>query len=265
MLHNGRRVLAIGAGAGIGRSVALLFADEGATVVVADIDRDGGEETVALLAGRGHSSLFLQLDVTHQAAVDEVTRRALEWLGGLDVVVTTPWVMTAFDIQTLTAEAWHRSLDVLATGTLYAFQAALPTMIEQGHGVLLATSSSMFGDYGARNHPIVIPAYAAGKAAVELIVRATARVHGRDGIRANAVQPGPVLTGAGAKVAAQREADPRQRVTIHRDTSPLGLGQPDDVAEAFCFLASDYASYVTGYSMLCDGGLMANASGRLLP
>lgn len=264
-LLNDRRALIIGGASGIGQETVRLFAREGAKVVVGDIDDEAGEATAAELADGGRVASYVHVDVTDEAAVDRAVATSVERLGGLDVLVVTPFVNTAFDVLSLTAEDWHREIDVLATGTLFAFQAAIPVMREQGGGVLLATSSAHFGDFGPMTHPSIIPAYGSGKAAVELLVRTTARLHAADGIRVNAVQPGFTITrGVLERFLPSAGADVSAISAAMAPGMPMGPGKPEEVAEGYLFLASDYASYITGYSLPVDGGSLTGAFGKLL-
>lgn len=264
-LLESRRALIIGSASGIGQETARLFAREGARVVLGDIDDKAGQETAIELSDAGHQASYIHVDITDKSAVEAAVSATVNRLGGLDVLVVTPFVNTAFDIMSLTAEDWHREIDVLATGTLFAFQAAIPVMRTQGGGVLLTTSSAHFGDYGAMTHPSVIPAYGSGKAAVELLVRTTARLHAVDGIRVNAVQPGFTVTrGVLERFLPSAGIDLSAISGAMAPGMPMGPGQPEEVAEGFLFLASDYASYITGYSLPVDGGSLTGAFGKLL-
>lgn len=264
-LLTGKRAVVIGGGSGIGQETAKLFAREGAAVIVGDLDAGRAERTVRAIAEAGYDSSAVVVDVTDKPGVEAAIATCRERLGGLDIVVVTPWVSTAFDLLSLTPEDWHREMNVLATGTLFVFQAAIPVMQAQGGGVLLATSSSHFGDYGPMTHPAIIPAYGSGKAAVELLVRTTARLHGREGIRVNAVQPGLTIT----EGVLERFLPPGMDInalvgSFEPGAMPMGPGKPEDVAEGFLFLASDHASYVTGCSLPVDGGSLTAAFGKLL-
>lgn len=266
-LLDGKRALVIGAGSGIGKETAALFAAEGASVVAGDIDEETAARTADRIRSGGGRAETVKVDVTDREQVRAAVSRCAGELGGVDVLVVTPFVNTAFDLLSLSAEDWHRELDVLATGTLFAFQECIPVMREQGGGVLLATSSAHFGDYGAMTHPSIIPAYGSGKAAVELLVRTTARLHSREGIRVNAVQPGFTITEGVLErflPAAGIDLD-TMMAALGTEGMPMGPGKPEDVAEGFLFLASDYASYITGYSLPVDGGSLISAFGKLLP
>lgn len=260
----GRRAFVVGGGSGIGLETARLFAREGARVVVGDIDEAGARAAATALGDAGAGAEVL--DVTERAAVERAVRAASAALGGLDTLVVTPFVGTAMDIVSLTEDDWRRQLEVMPTGTLFAFQAAIPHLRAAGGGVLLATSSSHFGDFGPMTHPALIPAYGAAKAAVELLVRTTARLHSHEGIRVNAIQPGLTDTpGARRLIEEQGPGDFGLVAEALGPGMPMGVCAPADVAEGFLFLASDYASYITGYSLPVDGGSLAAAYGKLLP
>lgn len=263
----GKRALVIGAGSGIGKETAALFVREGASVVVGDINEEAARATAERIGADGGRVNSVTVDVTNREQVRAAVSQCIAELGGVDILVVTPFVNTAFDLMSLTAEDWHREIDVLATGTLFAFQECIPVMREQGGGVLLATSSAHFGDYGPITHPSIIPAYGSGKAAVELLVRTTARLHGRDGIRVNAVQPGFTITeGVVERFLPSAGIDlDTMMASLGTEGMPMGPGKPEDVAEGFLFLGSDLASYITGYSLPVDGGSLTTAFGKLLP
>ena len=260
-----KRSLIIGGGSGIGRETARLFAAEGADVAVADINARTGAESCDIVSDLCGTTGFFDVDVTNKGSVEAAIQGAAKLLGGLDTLVVTPFVNSPPVILGLTEEQWRQQLDVLATGTFFAFQAAIPVMQAQGSGCLLATSSAHFGDYGAMTHGAVIPGYGAGKAAVELLVRTTATLHSPDGIRVNAVQPGFTITpGAMDFVRSMGVEEPEGAAELFSIGMPMGVCYPDEVAEGFLFLASDYASFITGYSLPVDGGSLAGATGKPL-
>ncbi|MCG2634412.1 MAG: SDR family oxidoreductase [Gammaproteobacteria bacterium] len=264
-LLDNKRTLVIGAASGIGRETAKLFAREGARVVVADIDEGGGQAAAGEVAELGGGDNFVAVDVTQQASVNAAVGSAAETLGGIDVLVVTPFVGTAPTVVGLEQADWERQFAVMATGTLFAFQATIPHMQKQGGGSMIATSSAHFGDYGAMTHAAIIPAYGSSKAAVELLVRSTATLHSPEGIRVNCVMPGFTITpGAMALLANYGMGSEEQIEAALGAGMPMGSGKPEDVAEGFLFLASDYASYVTGYSLPVDGGSLSGAFGKML-
>jgi len=261
-----KRALVIGAASGIGRETAKLFAREGAKVAVADIDKVGAEATAGEVAALGGGGWCVAVDVTKKASVSAAVDEVVGRLGGIDVLVVTPFVSTGMTVIDMTQADWERQYAVMATGTLFAFQATIPHMQENGGGSMIATSSSHFADYGSMTHPAMMPAYGSAKAAVELLVRSTATLHSHQGIRVNAVAPGFTVTQG--SLSTLEEHGLKDIATIEGMLGlgmPMGLGKPEDVAEGYLFLASDYASFVTGYSLPVDGGSLANASGKLAP
>lgn len=265
-LLDGKRALIIGAASGIGRETAKLFAREGAKVAVADIDTSGAEATAAQISALGGGSCFVGVDVTKKASVSGAVDEVAGKLGGIDVLVVTPFVSTGMTVMEMTQSDWERQYAVMATGTLFAFQAVIPYMQRQGAGSLIATSSSHFGDYGSMTHPAMMPAYGSAKAAVELLVRSTATLHSPQGIRVNAVAPGFTVTQGSLNTLEEHGVKDMAMIEgMLGPGMPMGLGKPEDVAEGFLFLASDYSSYITGYSLPVDGGSLANAGGKLAP
>lgn len=262
----GKCALVVGGGAGIGRATAFAFADEGADVVIGDVDEAGGKAASERVAERGRRSGFHRVDVTDRGSVERGVEAAAKDLGGIDIVVVTPMVRPGLSIVGLETRDWDRQFEVMARGTFFVFQAVIPLMQARGGGVLLATSSSHFGDYGAMTHGAIVPPYGCAKGAVEILVRTTARIHSSEGIRVNAVQPGFTMTEAA--MASMKEFGMADIDTIRAALGhgmPMGPLEPEEVAEGFVFLASDYASYVTGYSLSVEGGGLASATGKLLP
>lgn len=256
----GKRALVIGAASGIGASTARLFAADGAQLVCADLDAERGAQNAQALGAP-----FFALDIAERAQVHSVVERAAEALGGLDIVVNTPFFARAHaDILGMTEEQFRREWEVLAGGTLWTFQAAIPHLRAAGGGVLLTTSSGLFGDYGAYAHPAIIPAYGMAKGAQEILTKTAAMLHAREGIRVCAVQPGFTLT-EGARTSMEMQGVTMEQFSeLASAGMPLGTGDPDAVAEGFVFLASDYASYINGFTLLVDGGSYASHFGRML-
>jgi NAD(P)-dependent dehydrogenase (short-subunit alcohol dehydrogenase family) len=257
----GKRALVIGAGSGIGAATARLFAQHGARVAVADIDAQGLAATAADLGG----APGWQVDITDADAVRATVDAAAAALGGLDIALNTPFIAGHPDLLGLTPEQFRREWEVLAAGTLYTFQAAIPHLKATGGGVLLTTSSALFGDYGAYAHPAIIPAYGAAKGAQEMLVKTTAMLHARDGIRVCAVQPGFTVTPGAERSMALQGVDLTTFTTLAAAGLPMGAAQPQQIAEGFLFLASDYASYINAFTLLVDGGSYASHFGRMLP
>lgn len=257
----GKRVLVIGAGSGIGAATAKLFAAQGASLALADIDAAGLAATVADI---GPVPDF-RVDITDPVQVRATVDAAAQALGRLDIVLNTPFIAGHPDLLGLTPQQFRREWEVLAGGTLYTFQAAVPHLKTAGGGVLLTTSAALFGDYGAYAHPAVIPAYGAAKGAQEMLVKTTAMLHARDGIRVCAVQPGFTLTPGAERTMALQGVDLATFTRVAAAGLPMGAARPEQIAEGFLFLASDYASYITAFTLLVDGGSYASHYGRMLP
>lgn len=260
-LLSGKRAFIIGAASGIGAETAKLFAAEGATVAIADINESGLAATAAAI---GKPPTF-RVDITNAEQVRQVTDAAAKALGGLDIVLNTPFVDGHPDLLGLTEKQYRREFDVLGSGTLFTFQAAIPHLKAAGGGVLMTTSSALFGDYGAYAHPATIPAYGMAKGAQEILVKTTAKLHAKDGIRVCAVQPGFTLTPGADRCMELQGVDLDTFTALAAPGLPMGAAQPELIAEGFLFLASDYASYINGYTLMVDGGSYASRFGRMLP
>ncbi len=248
----GRTAVVTGAASGIGRALALRFADEGARVVVCDVRRDpreGGAPTDELLGERG---LFLHADVSRWADIDRVVSAAVERYGRLDVLVANAGISGQYSkplLQTTEAD-WDAIMAVNLRGVFLCCKRAVAEMLEQEplgevRGRVIAISSQ-HGMIGPPGHV----AYAASKGGVVNLVRQIAVDYGPRGVLVNAVAPGKIMTGSPEQQNEETLAYARSRTPFHR------LGEPADVAAAALFLASD-ASYVSGVNLLVDGGWMA--------
>lgn len=255
-----KRVLVIGAASGIGEATARLFTVNGARLVCADLDVALGEKSAERIGAS-----FFGLDIADRTQVHTVVNKAAEILGGLDIVINTPFYSRSHpNIVDMTEDQFRREWSVLAGGTLWTFQAAIPHLRKAGGGVLLTTSSAMFGDYGAFAHPAVVPAYGMSKGAQEILTKTTAMIHAHEGIRVCAVQPGFTLTNGAEAALKMQGISAEQFSQLAEPGLPMGAGTPEAVAEGFAFLASDYASYITGFTLLVDGGSYAGHFGRMM-
>ena len=250
---DGKVALVIGAARGIGKAVATRFAEEGARLVIADSEADAGEETARELG-----AAFIATDISRFDDAKAAVALALETHGRLDVLVQNagiyPWQL----IEDIEPEDWDRVLGVNLKGCFLAARAALPAMKAQGSGRLLFTSS-ITGPH------VTMPGqahYSASKAGINGFIRAAALEFSGYGICVNGVEPGNIETEG---VGQHRSQDFIQSM---RDAIPLGrLGHVRDVANAFLFLASDEASYITGTTIVVDGGqlLPEGANFRINP
>ncbi len=245
--------LVTGAGSGIGRETALRFASEGALVAAADLRFDAARQTAAEI---GESALGLELDVTSAPGVERGIGSVLERFGGLDVVVNNAGVTIVGAAHELTDEAWDKELDTNLKSVYLVSKAAWPHLVERGGGSILSTAS-IAGIWAIPSDA----AYCASKAGVIMLTKCLALDGAKSGIRANCVCPGfietPMIQGYFAD-----QPDPAAARRFAESIHPLGrLGAPVDIADAFVYLASDEAAWVTGTSLVVDGGLTSGIWG----
>jgi NAD(P)-dependent dehydrogenase (short-subunit alcohol dehydrogenase family) len=250
MRHNGRIALVTGAAHGIGRVISTRLAAEGAAVAVIDLDADGAEATSAAIRDAGGRAFAATADITDMeglaAAVDAVEAA----LGPVDILVNNAAYTAAGDLHGISLEAWHREIDVNVNGTYHCLRLLLPRMVERGRGTVVNIASVNGVRYFGN------PAYSAAKAALINLTQSVASEYGRHGIRCNAILPGSVKTD-NITWTIRQERDPDVFKKLAK-WYPLGrVAEPDDVAKAVSFLASDEASYITGVALPVDGGLLA--------
>ncbi|MEV0408248.1 glucose 1-dehydrogenase [Actinoallomurus sp. NPDC050550] len=249
----GKVALITGAAGGIGRVTAARLADEGASVVVTDIDEQACNELTDELTAQGHRALGTALDVTDKDSADAAVATAASTLGHVDLLINN--AIVACPVPQKLHEApislWNTDLDVIVKGAVHCCQAVLPSMMERRAGAIVnVVSVNAFAFYGH-------PSYSAAKAALVSFTRSLAVEYGPFGIRANAVNPGTIRTPAWAE---QEAKDPAVFDALTQ-WYPLGrIGSPEDVAAAICFLASGSASWITGSVLTVDGGLTAGNS-----
>ncbi len=247
----GRTAFVTGAGGGIGRESALLFADEGAAVAVCDLREDEGRETVSAIEARGGRALFVQADVSQGRSLSAAIDAAVEWSGALHVLFNNAGIFPADDGSPVdTPEAvWDQVMDVNLKGVFLGCKYGIPKLLAAGGGSII-NMASFVAVVGAATSQI---AYTASKGGVLAMTREIAVEFARAGIRANALCPGPVNTPLLQPLLADPEARARRFVHI-----PMGrLAEVGEVARAALFLASEDSSYVNGATFLVDGGISA--------
>jgi NAD(P)-dependent dehydrogenase (short-subunit alcohol dehydrogenase family) len=242
----GKVALVSGAASGMGQSEAVIFAREGAKVIVADVLEAEGKQVADKI---GAAARFVKLDVTSEAEWDAAVKAAVAAFGKLDVLVNNAGISGTYDPDMLSSAAWDRVMAVNAKGVFLGMKYAIPAMKRAGGGAIVNISSIS----GFVGQPGVHMAYNASKGAVRIMTKTAAVQHAADGIRVNSVHPGfmpPMRTSKGS-------ADPAWRAKM-LDAVPMRReGRVEEVAHAVLFLASDEASYITGTELVVDGGFLA--------
>ncbi len=240
---DGRRAVVTGGARGIGRAVAFALAGAGAAVTIADRDLPAAEATGAALAGLGGQATALLLDVTDVAAVEAAARAASQ----TDILINNAGLVTNAPALDTTDADWRRVLDVDLDGVFWCARAFGRAMVARGRGAIVNVGS-MAGDIVV--HPQGQPAYNAAKAAVHMLTRSLAAEWAKSGVRVNAVAPG--YTATELTLLGRSKPDWFQSWL---DRTPMGrLGEPDEIAAAVLFLASDASSFMTGSVVTVDGG-----------
>jgi meso-butanediol dehydrogenase/(S,S)-butanediol dehydrogenase/diacetyl reductase len=241
----GRVVVVTGGASGIGRETVQRFAAEGADVAVADVNFAGAESVAADLAGR---SLAVEADIADEAAVERAFARIVDALGAVDVLVNNAAVVRGDGLLDMDIADWDREVAIGLRGAFLCTRVALADMLTRRRGAIVNIAS--INGLTALGYE----AYSAAKAGLISLTQSTAVAYGRHGIRANAIAPGSIRTPIWDERA---EIDPQifERVS---EWYPLGrIGEPEDVARAVLFLASDDAAWITGTVLHVDGGLLA--------
>ena len=247
----GKVALITGAGSGMGRAAAELFAREGARVVVSDLAEDAGKATVAAVHSAGGEATYVRADVSQSTDCAEMVRAAVDQYGGLHILYNNAGIFPADDGGVLdTPEGtWDTVMHVNLKGVWLGCKAGIPAMLESGGGSIVNVASFV-ALVGAATAQI---AYTSSKGGVLAMTREIAVEYARQGIRANALCPGPIET----PLLEELLSDParRARRMVH---IPMGrLGRAEELAKAALFLASDESSFMTGAALVVDGGITA--------
>lgn len=243
-LH-GKTAIITGGSQGIGRATAERFANEGAAVVVADINDDAGADVVTDIEASGGKAAFFSVDVTDSDEAQAMVDHAAERFGGVDILVNNAGITRDATIKKMSEEAFDQVVAVNLKGVFNCTKAVLPVMTESSSGRILNAASvvGLYGNFGQTN-------YVATKSGVIGMTKTWARELGRDGITVNAVAPGFIET-------PMVDTVPQKVLDQLTGRTPLGrLGTPEDIANAYLFLASDDAAFITGAILSVDGGLV---------
>jgi 3-oxoacyl-[acyl-carrier protein] reductase len=240
-----KTVLITGGTGGIGRATATLFLEHGATVVLWDMDSETGEKLADEWTQDGRDVHFEKVDVTDYESVKASMSSLCERHGTLEVLINNAGITRDATLKKMSTDDWQKVLDVNLNGVFYCGKAAAEQMRAQQSGVILNASSvvGMYGNFGQSN-------YVATKSGVMGLTKTWARELGSKGIRVNAVAPGFIET-------PMVDTVPEKILQSLKDQTPLGrLGQAEDIAKAYLFLASDDAEFITGTTLQVDGGLV---------
>jgi 3-oxoacyl-[acyl-carrier protein] reductase len=240
----GKVAIITGAGRGIGQATAVKFSKEGAVVAVCDIDERTAVDTARMIEAMGGKALSFRVDVTDRASIQSMVAEVHGCCGKIDILVNNAGIVADAQLKNMTEEQFDRVIDINLKGTYNCTRAVVDIMLEQQSGVILNASSivGLSGNFGQTN-------YAASKFAVIGMMKTWARELGKRGIRANAVCPGFVSTSI-------IDTIPDKVIDALEAKVPLGrLGKPEEIANAYAFLASDEASYINGAVLEVSGGL----------
>lgn len=243
---DGRVAIVTGGSQGIGEATALRFAQEGAQIVIADVLEDKGQAAAEHITEEtGVEAVFVQADMTQSADTDAMAEAAVEAFGRLDILVNNAGITRDATLKKMTEEQFDQVVAVNLKGVFNATKSVRPHMVEQNYGRILNAASivGLYGNFGQTN-------YVATKSGVIGMTKTWARELGRKGITVNAVAPGFIETPMIAHVPDKVIGTFTERTPVQR------LGKPEDIANAYLFLASDEASFITGVCLSVDGGLV---------
>lgn len=237
-----------GAGSGIGKASAKLFTKEGAKVVVADWVEEGGNQTVAEIKAAGGEAVFVKTDVSKAEDIDVMVSTCVSTFGKLDILFNNAGVVSMGKIEATSEEDWQKVIDVDLKGVFLGCKRAIPEMEKTGKGKIISTASiaGLVGFDG-------VVAYCAAKGGVVNMMRELALECAPKKINVNAIAPGVIETAMTKDILA----DPKQKAGMQAMTPYPRLGVPDDIAYAALYLASDESDFVTGHTLVVDGGWTA--------
>lgn len=239
-----RVAIITGGTAGIGAATAIKFAQEGATVVVWARNAERGNAFVETAKQQGLTIDFQPVDSSNYNAVTVAAKEVNEKYGKIDILINNAGITNDSTLKKMSVEQWQQVIDINLSGAFYCIKAISPYMLDKGYGRIVNTSSvvALYGNFGQTN-------YVATKAGLIGMTKTLAKELGRKGITVNAVAPGFIETDMVAKMPVEVLDGMRAKVPVGR------LGQPEDIANAFLYLASDDASYVNGATLSVDGGM----------
>ncbi len=235
-----------GAGRGIGKVTAVRFADEGASLIIADVDETLGRTIADELKEKGAKAIYCKVNVADFSQAEQMAKKANDEFGTIDILINNAGITRDATLLKMTVEQFEQVIDVNLKGVFNCTKAVAPYMVEHNYGRIINTSSvvGLYGNFGQTN-------YVATKAGVIGMTKVWARELGRKGITVNAVAPGFIATEMISTVPEKVLASIKERTPLQR------LGEPSDIANAYLFLASDEAAFITGTVLSVDGGIVA--------
>jgi NAD(P)-dependent dehydrogenase (short-subunit alcohol dehydrogenase family) len=246
VLLDNQGVVITGASQGIGKATALVLAEEGARVVLTDVNDEVGEAAAEEVRATGATATYLHCDVSDEAQVVEMIARATEFLGGLDLAVNNAGIAHApIDLHELDTATWQRVMNVTLFGTFLCMREELKVMVAAGHGSIV----NMASNAGVKNAP-GMAGYTTAKHGVVGLTKNAALQYARRNIRVNAVCPGTIATETIASYPAELQKEWSEMIPMGR------IGTPREVAQSVAYLLSEQAGFITGVPLLIDGGLM---------
>ena len=248
----GKVAVITGAGSGIGRATARLFASEGAALIIADVDEKGGQETVTKITGAGGAASFTRTDVSKAAEVEDLMRAAIDAHGRLDVIFNNAGVEGE---QARTAdcslENWERVIGINLNGVFHGLKYGIPALLLNGGGSIINTASTA----GVNGYP-GMPAYSASKSGVIQLTKTAAAEYARKGVRVNCICPGGIFTPLVERFTTGLAPEVVKKLV--ESVHPIGrFGTPEEVAQLVLYLASDDSAFCTGAPFIIDGGMLA--------
>ncbi len=245
-------ILITGSGSGIGKSTALLFAAEGAKVIVNDLSREHGERTVEVIRQKGGEAQFIQADVTKAAEVDQMVQLVIDTFGRIDVLFNNAGISGVGAVHETSEELWDRVVNVNLKGVFLPSKYVVPHMIEQREGSII-NMSSCIAEIGLMKRAV----YSATKGAVLALTKSMQVDYAPYNIRVNALLPGTILTPFVEDYLKKSYDNPEEALQTIKNRQLGGeLGRPEDVAQAALFLASDDSKFMMGSPLYIDGGVV---------
>ncbi|AXL53683.1 SDR family oxidoreductase [Paraburkholderia caffeinilytica] len=243
-----------GAGSGIGEATAHRLAEEGAAVVIADLDGEAAHRVAVAIAARDGQAIAIRTDIADEAQIRAMTEAARQRFGGIDLLFNNAAVTSAahfardLDVIQMDVETWDRTMNINVRGAMLCCKYAIPQMLERGGGAVInmASGLGLFGD-------LTRTAYGTSKAALIGLTRFIATQYGKQGVRANTIAAGLIGTDAVKTNLSRQELD----FLLEHQLSP-SLGEPSDIAATVVFLASDAGRFITGQTIPVDGGFSAH-------